>query len=72
MVSKNKSKRLKVAQSQGLIVSIGEASKLLGVDGKNMSDDDVAWQILCLSQLATMLIKTMDLQENNYNCINGV
>jgi len=62
MVSKNKGGQLTAAQLNALPITVGEARKLLGANKQDMSDDDVAQEILLLSGLARMLIKTMDLQ----------
>lgn len=66
-MSKIKEKRLTPAEMKALPISPGEARKLLGI--KDMSDDDVAREILLLSKLAQVLIKTLDLQKDTYNCI---
>lgn len=62
-MSKNKKKSLRLAQLNALPISIGEARKLLNADKDSMSDENVARKILLLSELARMLIMTLDLQK---------
>lgn len=42
----------------GLIISVGEARKLLGVEAQELTDDDVALLVLSLADLAPELINT--------------
>lgn len=59
---RNKRKRLSADQLDALPITVGEARKIAGIDTDNMNDEDLAWQVLYMSQLATMLVKAMDLQ----------
>lgn len=43
--------------AEGLIISVGEARKLLGKDAQNMSDDEVALLVLELHEVAPTLLK---------------
>lgn len=50
-------KRLSAAQlASGLIISVGEARKLLGEKSKDYSDDELAYIILDMHELARELI----------------
>ena len=44
--------------SSSLIISASEARKLLGVDAKGRSDDEISRDILELTEIAQILIKT--------------
>jgi hypothetical protein len=44
--------------SSSLIISVGEARKILGVDAKGRSDDEVAKEVLELTDLAQKLLNT--------------
>ena len=61
MKSKNK-ERLTAAQIKGLLISVGEARKLLGADYNDMSDDEVARKIILLSDLGRVVMRTLCLQ----------
>lgn len=43
--------------TEGLIISTGEARKILGATAKHLTDDELAKQILVLSDLAHDLLK---------------
>ena len=43
--------------AEGLIISVGEAKKVLGKDAKGLSDDEIAEHILLFADLAQTLIK---------------
>lgn len=62
MVAKNKEKRLTAAQLSALPISVGEARKLLGAD-ETISDEDVAQEILLLTELARVAIKSFGFAE---------
>lgn len=47
--------------SSSLIISIGEARKILGVDAKGQTDDEIAKEILELTDLAQILLNTSNL-----------
>lgn len=42
----------------GLIISVGEARKLLGVDAKGLTDDDIAQFVISLTDIAPELLNT--------------
>lgn len=57
--SKNSQKKPTAAELvAGLIISVGEARKLLGVDAQELTDDDIALLVLSLADLAPELINT--------------
>lgn len=62
-MSKNKKTILTAAQIQALPISIGEARKLLGNEVVNMSDEEVALQVLALNEMAIILYKNIDLHK---------
>jgi hypothetical protein len=43
--------------AEGLVMSIGEARKLLGADAKDLDDDQIAILLIELEELAHHLIK---------------
>lgn len=43
--------------AEGLIISVGEARKLLGAEYESLTDDEVALVILALSDVAPVLLK---------------
>lgn len=43
--------------NSSLIISVGEARKLLGIDGQVMSDEELSAQIAQLQELAIEVIK---------------
>lgn len=57
-MSKNKCKAPSASElASGLIISVGEARKLLGKHAQNMSDDEIAMLILELHEIAPSLLK---------------
>ena len=44
--------------SSSLIISVGEARKILGVDANGRTDDEIAQEILEMSKLAQILLNT--------------
>lgn len=44
--------------SSSLLISVGEARKILGVDAKGRTDDEIAKDILELTDLAQKLLNT--------------
>ncbi len=64
-------KKLTAQQLKGLIISIGEARKLLGADAKDLTDEDIAQQVLLLNEYAVHILKTLALQKNHYNYIDS-
>lgn len=50
-----------VELSNGLIISVKEARKLVGKDFEGLSDDEVASKILVLTDLAQKLLNTSNL-----------
>lgn len=60
-------KKLSAKQPEGLIVSVGEARKLLGSDAKSLTDDEIEQQVLYLNELCIQILKALDLQKNHYN-----
>jgi hypothetical protein len=70
-VSKNKTNGLRADQLKGLPITVGEARKLLNLTEREASDDDVAQEIFRLCKLGKTILRTLDLQENNYNCVIG-
>jgi len=61
-VNKN-SKKLTAAQLQAMPISIGEARKLLGSEYHDVSDDEIASQILSLNEVAIFLFNNIDLRK---------
>lgn len=55
-------KKLKAKQLEGLIISVGEARKLLGESANNLTDNDVALQVLALTEYAINITKYQKLQ----------
>lgn len=43
--------------AEGLIISVGEARKVLGAEARGLSDEQVAAQILIMADLATELLQ---------------
>lgn len=43
--------------AEGLIISVGEARKILGAEARGLSDEQVAAQILIMADLATELLQ---------------
>jgi len=62
-MSKNKKIILTASQIQALPVSVSEARKILGNGVSNISDDEVALQVLALNELAIILYKNIDLHK---------
>lgn len=58
-----KKPKLTPTMLEALPISAGEARKLLGAASQNLSDEDVAREILLLSELARLLIQALDLQK---------
>jgi len=57
--SQSKAEQLTPAQlAGGLIISVGEARKLLGADAKELSDDEIVALIYELSEIAQTLLNT--------------
>lgn len=56
-------KKLTAKQLSELIVPIGEARKLLGVSARDLTDEDVALQVLVLHKFAYNIIKSLNLQK---------
>ena len=50
-------RQLQPSLDRSLIISVGEARKLLGIDGDDMSDDELSNQISILQELAIEVIK---------------
>ena len=46
--------------SQGLIISVGEARKILGAEGKDLSDNQIVMFILDFSDFGSMLLKQVN------------
>lgn len=63
MAPKNKRKALTAAQLDSLPIPMGEARKLLGNDALKMSDEDVAFEVLSLNELAIFLTNNIDLHK---------
>jgi hypothetical protein len=55
-VNKNALPTLSLTSS--LIISVGEARKVLGVDAKGRTDDEIAKEVLELTDLAQKLLNT--------------
>lgn len=49
--------QLKPEEDGSLIISVGEARKLLGIDGNGMNDDELSVQIALLQELSIEVIK---------------
>ncbi len=47
--------------SSSLIISVGEARKILGVDAKGRSDDEITEDIMALTDLAQKLLNISNL-----------
>lgn len=41
----------------GMIISVGEARKILGTDAKDLSDDELIAEIYAMSEIAQALLK---------------
>lgn len=58
LIMKNQiQQQLKPSLDGSLIISVGEARKLLGIDGNGMNDDELAIHIALLQELAIEVIK---------------
>jgi len=58
VTKRNKPKQPTAAQIAGsLVMSIGEARKILGTDAKELDDDQIAIQLLEMEELAHHLLK---------------
>jgi hypothetical protein len=61
LASQNGSNDIKVRNYgtvSNLIISVGEARKIIGVDAKGRTDDEVAKEVLELTDLAQKLLNT--------------
>jgi hypothetical protein len=58
-----KKHKFKAVELMALPISVGEARKLYGARTQSMSDDEVAREIVLLSELGRVLVKTLDLQK---------
>ena len=56
-------KKLTAKQLDGLIISVGEARKLLGASANNLTDMQVALEVLTLTEYAINITKYQKLQE---------
>lgn len=53
----------KLATDDSLIISVGEARKLLGIDGQGMTDEELYAEIALLQELAIEVIKVKNIEK---------
>ena len=56
-------RQLQPSLDGSLIISVGEARKLLAIDGDGMSDDELSNQIALLQELAIEVIKVKNIEK---------
>ena len=53
----------KLTTNDSLIISVGEARKLLGIDGQGMTDEELSAEIALLQELAIEVIKIKNIEK---------